>query len=70
MGYHPRLEPFKFLSAHQRVVGNPTEKINGNKKCQFEFSGRNFHEFESYGPLMTCCFLFLEPKWREDFLTY
>ena len=26
MGYHPRLEPFKFLSAHQGVVGDPTKK--------------------------------------------
>ena len=32
MGYHPRLEPFKFLSAHQGVVGNPTEKKKREQK--------------------------------------
>ena len=72
MGYHPRLEAFKSLRAHQWVFGNPTEKEAETKNVSLN-SVRGIYEFDSYGPLicpMTCCFLFSEPTWREDFSTY
>ena len=34
MGCHPRLDPFKFLSAHERVVRDPTEKEKYGKNVR------------------------------------
>ena len=31
MGCHPRLDPFKFLNAHERVVRDPNKKKNKEK---------------------------------------
>ena len=55
MGCHPRLEPFKFLSAHERVVRDPTKKKT--EKMLVESREMNVCKFDNFVPRTTYFFL-------------
>ena len=55
MGCYPRLEPFKFLSAHERVVRDPTK--TKRKKMLVESREMNVCKFDNFVPRTTYLFL-------------
>ena len=57
MGCYPRLEPFKFLSAHESVVRDPTKKKKNTEKRLVESMEMNVCKLDNFGPRTTYFFL-------------
>ena len=55
MGCHPRLEPFKLISALESVVRDPTKK--NTEKMLVESMDMNVCKFDSFVPRTTYLFL-------------
>ena len=54
---HPRLEPFKFFSAHESVVRDPIKKKKNTEKMLVESMLMNVCKFDSFGRRTTYFFL-------------